>query len=76
MTNENVYRDREIDPSALEQAIALCAESIRLAPDASRAWREDQRYALPSHAAYRHLAIIRLKQGDLKNAIDLCKQAR
>lgn len=74
---ETFYRDRKEDPNALAEAIGACEKQIDLAQQATVAWKHQYpREGLPAHTGYTQLAIIRQKQGNLDEAIRLCKQAR
>lgn len=70
------YRDRTRDPDALELAIGACKEQIALAPSAAKGFlSEYPKQDLPEHTGYKQLAIVREKQGNLKEAIELSESA-
>ena len=70
------YRDRSRDPDALELAVGACQEQIALAPIAAKGFlSEYPEQALPEHTGYKQLAIIREKQGNFEEAIELSTSA-
>lgn len=70
------YRCRA-DPRFLATAIEACENQIRMAPQAAEAFRLEYRgQRLPSHVGYKQLAIIREKEGNLKEALRICQQAQ
>ena len=70
------YRNRDIDPIALDLAIQACETQISLAPAAAKQFRKEYpKQPLPAHVGYTQLTIIRDKQGQLEEAIRLAKQA-
>ena len=70
------YRDRARDQDTLELAISACKDQIALAPSAAKGFLSEYKgQALPEHTGYKQLAIIREKQGNLSEAIELSKRA-
>ena len=72
------YRWRELDPTAIEEAIESYRRQIGLASQAIPAFRNDSAFArhLPAHAGYRQLRIIEEKRGNFLLARELCEQAK
>lgn len=74
---EIYYRDRDTEPDALNKAIQACEEQIKIAPQASVAFKkQDFPDGLPAHTGYDQLRIIYKKQGEYQKAIALCEQAK
>lgn len=74
---EIYYRERDNDPTALDEAIKACQEQIKIAPKAARQFlKEYPQQPLPGHAGYTQLAIILKKQGKYQEVIELCQQAK
>jgi hypothetical protein len=70
------YRDRDVDPAALESAIAYCEAQAAMAPEAADAFKRDYPGApLPSHYGFRQLAIIRDKQCRYNDAVQIVREA-
>ncbi|MDR6224271.1 hypothetical protein [Desmospora profundinema] len=73
---QHFYKLRDQESDALTKAIFYCEKMIRYAPMAIYANRIDpQAKELPQHYGYKQLAIIREREGDLNEAIRLCRQA-
>lgn len=71
------YRMRDLDPSALQHAIDACRQQIAIAPQAAVKFKCEYRdKPLPSHVGYKQLVIILEKQGKIREAIELCEQAK
>jgi hypothetical protein len=70
------YRARDTDPSALNEAIDACEKQIALAPKAAKEFMREIPHTLPEHTGYTQLAIIREKQKDYAEAIQLATQAK
>jgi len=74
---EIYYKEREITPGALEEAMKACREQISIAPLAAQAFQKAYPWqSLPAHGGYTQLSIILKKQGDYKKIIELCGQAK
>ena len=70
------YRDRNEDPEALDLAIRACEKQIELGPQVSRAFQaEYPTQELPSHRGFTQLAIIREKEHNYLEAINLAREA-
>lgn len=69
------YRQRNDDPAALEQAIKFCSAMIQRSPEFIAMFRELGQ-PLPAHKGFQQLAIIKDKQGDHRQALNLSKQAK
>ena len=70
------YRDRNEDPEALDLAIRACEKQIELGPQASRAFQaEYPTQELPTHRGFTQLAIIREKERNYPEAINLAREA-
>lgn len=71
----SLYRMRDVDPTALEGAIAACVASIAIheqaALEAKAAFGQ-----MPSHHCFRQLRIIEEKRGNFDRAIKLCEMAK
>lgn len=73
---EIYYRERDNDPTALDEAIKACQAQIKIAPKAAKQFlKEYPHQSLPGHAGYTQLAIILKKQGKYQEVIKLCQQA-
>lgn len=84
------YKDRDVDPAALEMAIGACVRQIEIAPQAIKAFEAQARalekhansslprraYSLPTHVGFYQLAIIREKWKDYGEVIRLCNLAK
>ena len=73
------YRNRDRDPKALDRAIEACNQQIDIGPRAIKAFREELGEelgnTLPTHKGFEQLAIIKEKQKNYSEAIDICKKA-
>jgi isopentenyl diphosphate isomerase/L-lactate dehydrogenase-like FMN-dependent dehydrogenase len=70
------HADRDADPEALRLAVEACEKQIALAPESAKAWeREYPGDPLPAHTGYTQLAIVREKQRDFAEAINLSRLA-
>ena len=71
------YRDRDTDPGAMDSAITACENQIALAPEAAKAFQAEYPTdsELPSHRGFTQLAIIREKERDYAEAINLAREA-
>lgn len=71
------YTWREHVFDAQDTAFAVCYKQARIAPLAAQVFRERcPGRPLPSHVGYELMATILAKQGDLAQAIEVCKQAQ
>ncbi len=71
------YKDRDIIPQALEETVKACQGQISIAPQAAKAFRKEYpTRPLVAHVGYEQLTIIRDKQGKLKEAIQIAKEAK
>lgn len=74
---ETNYRMRDKVPGALDKAIEYCYKQITLAPKAAKAFKQQSpKMPLPRHTGFEQLAIVREKQGDYAEAIQLSQQAQ
>ncbi len=74
---EIYYRFRDVDNFALSKAIEACEQQISIAKDmASYFKKEFPEEELPSVKGYHQLAIIREKEGNIKEAINISIQAK
>jgi tetratricopeptide (TPR) repeat protein len=72
---EIYYKDRD-RPECKAKAVYACRQQIALAPKAAEEFRLSFKTSpLPCHTGYEQLVIILEKDGDYKEAIELCKQA-
>ena len=73
---EVFYKNRK-NPESLRAAIQACQKQIELAPLATKAFREEFGDSqLPRHVGYEQLSIILEKEGNYKEAIRVCTQAK
>lgn len=71
------YADWETDPEALQIAIHACEQQIAIAPAAIQKMKLlYSTSAIPKHAGYQQLAMIRAQQKNYSEAIRLCQIAR
>lgn len=70
------YRLRDEREEARDNTIQYCERQIDLSKDAANAWRKAHGPPLPSHVGFKQLTIIREKDGNYANAIQLCQQAK
>lgn len=73
------YAERERQPGMLEATIVACERQIAIGPQALAAWISEYPSdppIAPSHRGFVQLAIIREKQGDLAEALRLCREAQ
>jgi hypothetical protein len=73
------YRQRDTTPGALERAIEACQNQIALASDVAQAFKtlpETRGKPLGKHLGFQQLAIIREKQKEYAEAIQLSEQAK
>lgn len=72
------YKNRNIDPSALEKATQYCYKQIDIAPSVAKAMRKEygRNSVLPAHGGYKQLSIILDKKKDFDEAILICQQAQ
>ena len=74
---EICYRSRDKEASAMSLAIQACELQINLAPQAADAFRKKYpEQPLPGSVGYEQLAIIREKEKNYLEAINLSKQAK
>ncbi len=74
---QSAYKARETDPTALDAAIEACKKQIAIAPKAAEEFKRGEYFkTLPEHTGYTQLAIIREKQRDYTEAIQLATQAK
>jgi hypothetical protein len=70
------YRNRETDPSAIHKAIDSCERQIQISERAVIAFSKEFGSTLPMHKGYEQLSIIREKQGQYQEVVDICQKAK
>lgn len=71
---ESFYKERDTNPSAIETCIEYCKRDIELFPK-YRKPLDREMDGLPRIATFQRLAIIYEKQGQIDEAIKICKKA-
>lgn len=72
---ENLYKQRDTDPHALQKAIDCCWEQIALAEKAKKAWLKECVF-MPRHKGYTRLCIFFEKEKQFAKAIEMAEQAK
>lgn len=70
------YRDRDLQPEALDAAIRACYSQIGISRKAKTEMLQKFGDFMPSHTGFKQLAIIREKQGGYDESIKLCIRAK
>jgi hypothetical protein len=70
------YKLRKTDPTAYQLAKRYCQKQIQMSNLAAKAFLADLLPQLPRHWGYEQLSIILQKEGQLKEALALCKQGK
>lgn len=72
---EFLYKDRDSVPQGLEKAIEACQQQIDYSNKAAIAFKKQHNDSLPSHKGYQQLVIIKEKQKNFLEAINLSEKA-
>lgn len=72
---EAYYRYRDEDNGALAEAIKSAKNQIDISLDVAKEWSSEFGGNLPAHSGFKQLCIIREKEGNYAEAIELAKRA-
>ena len=73
---EIMYKDRDSTPKGLEKAVQACQQQISYSDKACKAFKEKYSgESLPSHKGYQQLVIVKEKQKEYMDAINLSEKA-